>query len=194
VRELAESLGVSVTPVRDAFNRLAADGLVAVSPRRGTYVASLTAKDVRELYDLRIMFEPAAAEVAALSLSEDELAAIRAAAEKLVPLDATRSDAATYFADRHLHREFHRLIVRGARNRRLDALFEEIDANLAVIRGVVYPRTFAQGEQFKRIHIEIVEALESRDPDLARTRLAAHLTQSRDDLLRQMQAEPANGG
>src|SRR5829696_3252000 len=81
VRELAESLGVSVTPVRDAFNRLAADGLVAVSPRRGTYVASLTTRDVRELYDLRIMLEPAAAEIAALSFSEDEVAALRAVAE-----------------------------------------------------------------------------------------------------------------
>src|SRR5205085_1637988 len=42
VRELAESLGVSVAPVRDAVNRLAADGLVEVSPRRGTVVASFT--------------------------------------------------------------------------------------------------------------------------------------------------------
>lgn len=187
-RELAGSLGVSITPVRDAFHRLAADGLVAVSPRRGTYVTSLTTRDVRELYDLRIMLEPAAAEIAALSLSEDELAAIRQVTEKLVPFDAAGASGAAYYADRHLHREFHRLIVRGARNRRLDALHEEIQAGLAVIRGEVYPRTFAQGDRFRRIHLEIVEALEARDPSLARARLATHLVQSRDDLLRHMQA------
>src|SRR5947209_2096273 len=86
VRELAESLGVSVTPVRDAINKLAADGLVVVSPRRGTVVASFSPRDVRELYDLRLMLEPGAAEVAALQLSDDELRALRELAERMEPV------------------------------------------------------------------------------------------------------------
>jgi DNA-binding GntR family transcriptional regulator len=187
VRELAESLGVSVTPVRDAVNRLAADGLVEVSPRRGTVVASFTPRDVRELYDLRVMLEPAAAEVAALRLSEEELGDLRQLATRLHPFDDIASpDAASFLREGRIHHEFHRAIVRGARNRRLDALFEEIQANLGVMRAMVYPRLFLRREQQRRVHIEIVEALEGRDPALARARLAAHLEKSRDDLLAHM--------
>lgn len=64
-RELSETLGVSRIPVREALVRLAADGLVEVSPRRGAAVRSLTLVDVNELFDLRLSLEVFAARRAA---------------------------------------------------------------------------------------------------------------------------------
>ncbi|RFU86485.1 GntR family transcriptional regulator [Streptomyces triticagri] len=64
-RELAEALGVSRIPVREALTRLAADGLVVLSPRRGASVRRLTLRDVDELFDLRLSLEVFAARRAA---------------------------------------------------------------------------------------------------------------------------------
>lgn len=62
VPEVALALGVSRTPVTDALKRLASDGLVDIFPRRGTFVSQLTARDVAEIFDIRLMIELSAAE------------------------------------------------------------------------------------------------------------------------------------
>jgi DNA-binding GntR family transcriptional regulator len=74
--DIATSLGVSVTPVRDAVNLLAAEGLVSVRPRRGTIVAPMSADDVAELYEIRLMIEPAAAERVAERATDGEIAGL----------------------------------------------------------------------------------------------------------------------
>src|SRR5437762_1955430 len=63
--EIAATLGVSITPVRDAVNQMAAEGLVTVTPRRGTIVSPVSIRDIEELYEIRLMIEPPAAEMAA---------------------------------------------------------------------------------------------------------------------------------
>ena len=56
--EIAADLGVSITPVRDAVNQMAAEGLVTVTPRRGTVVSPVSIRDIEELYEIRLMVEP----------------------------------------------------------------------------------------------------------------------------------------
>jgi DNA-binding GntR family transcriptional regulator len=63
VNRLAKKWGVSRTPVNDAIQRLSVDGLVAVVPRRGTFVARMEVKDILDLMDVRLMFELRAAEL-----------------------------------------------------------------------------------------------------------------------------------
>ena len=62
VSELAEKLGVSLTPVRNAVHLLASEGLVEIRPRSGTFVTVVTAEDVRETFDIRCALECLAAE------------------------------------------------------------------------------------------------------------------------------------
>jgi len=57
---LSDELGVSRTPVREALNRLVQDGIIKSEPNRGFYVASFSAKDIEEIYDLRAALESAA--------------------------------------------------------------------------------------------------------------------------------------
>ena len=186
LRELAHSFGVSMTPVRDAVNLLAADGLVIVSPRRGTIVAPLSPNDVRELYQVRMILEPAAAEIAAESLSDDELRRLVDLADQLERAVAeSYEDVDAYLHDLALDDQFHASIVRGVRNRRLNALYLGLQANLIVARAI-FPvsdrcRVHRLGE-----HQWILDALLARDGELAREATANHLRLAREDILRHM--------
>ncbi|MEW6721173.1 MAG: GntR family transcriptional regulator [Thermodesulfobacteriota bacterium] len=84
VNQLARKLGVSRTPVNDAIQRLSVDGLIAVVPRRGTFVARMEAKDIHDLLDVRLMFELRAAELAIGRIDDGRL---RSLEEILVRLD-----------------------------------------------------------------------------------------------------------
>ncbi len=76
VRDLAQRLGISYTPVKEALVRLAGEGLVQIIPRKGAYVALLTIPDVVEIYELRETLEGLAAAKAATMATEDQLAKI----------------------------------------------------------------------------------------------------------------------
>src|SRR6202140_2242262 len=73
VEELAEKFGVSLTPVRGALQQLATEGLVEIRPRSGTFVASLTAQDVEETFQLRGALECLAAEEGLRNISPQQL-------------------------------------------------------------------------------------------------------------------------
>ncbi|TDQ89385.1 GntR family transcriptional regulator [Paraburkholderia silvatlantica] len=76
--EVARRLGVSTTPVREAFRDLRAEGLVAIDPNKGVEVRGLTADDVSEIYELRMMLEPVLAARACLRVSTAQLDAAQA--------------------------------------------------------------------------------------------------------------------
>src|SRR5689334_25200836 len=81
--DVAASLGVSITPVRDAVNQMAAEGLVRVAPRRGTTVSSVSIQDIEDLYEVRLMIEPQAAEMSASRATPDEIVDMRRLAAQL---------------------------------------------------------------------------------------------------------------
>src|SRR4051794_34794287 len=81
--EVAAALGVSITPVRDAVNQMAAEGLVTVTPRRGTVVSPVSIRDIEGLYEIRLMIEPEAAELAASRATAGEIAGGHAPAGRL---------------------------------------------------------------------------------------------------------------
>lgn len=70
--ETAEALGMSKTPVREALGMLAYEGYVEVRPRRGYLVTHITLSDVKEIYHLRLLLEPAAARLAAVNATDDQ--------------------------------------------------------------------------------------------------------------------------
>jgi DNA-binding GntR family transcriptional regulator len=184
LRALAAQLGVSLTPVRDAINLLAADGLVAVSPRQGTVVTALSSSDAREIYQLRLMLEPAAAELAATSLTADELASLGDLVRRLEGGSRERFDDVEDY-QRHLaiDLEFHAVVVGGARNQRLDGIYRSLQAGLTITRAM-FPITCQREEAHRRI----LEALQARDGDLAREETAAHLRAAQVDVLRHLRA------
>src|SRR5688572_28296609 len=77
LRDMAELLGTSTMPIREALQTLAADGLVVLSPHRGAQVPPLTAEELEELYMARLGLEGLAARLAAANVTAEELAHLR---------------------------------------------------------------------------------------------------------------------
>lgn len=175
---LAEKLGVSRSPLREAFRLLEAEGFVVRQPGKGAYVREVTADDLLELFPVRAALEGLAAELAATRLTEKELQVLGRITEKMAQA-AEQRDVKTY---QRLNYEFHKAIVRGAHNRRL----EEIINNLG--RQAMW--YFFATLMFKKFmdyvmdsHREIYLALEARDGKLAARRISEHIIDGGKNIL-----------
>lgn len=101
--KIAEQLNISRGPVREAFKLLRAEGLLKEEPRRGTFVVSLTAQDVREIYGLRAALEGRAGRMVARSQNPDTLATLRELADEIDRAVASGDAVAVSRADLAFH-------------------------------------------------------------------------------------------
>lgn len=170
---LAQELGTSRTPVREALLRLGQTGLVQVSSRKGFSVPVIVAQDVRELYDLRAALETYAIRGATPLISDEEIATHRhlqqAALEQAQERDTATAEA-FYRADLALHSVLHTL----AGNRRSTRILSEVMGQLSLLsmRAATIPE---QNQLAIAEHQAILDALDARDPDLAAAAMEAHM-------------------
>jgi DNA-binding GntR family transcriptional regulator len=181
VEELASQLGVSLTPVRSAIQLLAADGLVDVHSRSGTYVATLTRRDLEETFDIRCALECLAAEKAVELVTEAKL-------ERARSLLATLRRPVKTDAHRKVHEqansEFHDIIIRGSGNQRLADIYDSLKAHIAMCRLHRIDETWqSRLPQEEREHEEILAALEKRDAKALSKALRSHILRAKDTLL-----------
>jgi DNA-binding GntR family transcriptional regulator len=189
--EIAAGLGVSITPVRDAVNQMAAEGLVTVTPRRGTIVSPVSVRDIEELYEIRLMIEPQAAELAAERASLAEIARMQELAEQLEhdpPAAAGEiDDLETYLQEIALDAELHATVVRAARNLRLNALYDGLRTHVLIARAV-FPRLYRGQPHRRGEHQRIVDAIAAHHGGDARDAMAVHLRQALADTRRHVEA------
>ncbi len=126
-RQLATRLGMSKTPIRAALENLASQGLVTVSPQRGIFVRELTAREIAELFDVRMAVEPViSAQLAGSSLSSSQ----REAMKSNLRQQALAAEAEDFLAATELDIAFHRLLARLLDNREmmvwLERCFDQI--------------------------------------------------------------------
>lgn len=117
---LCTQLGVSRTPVREAFRTLAAEGLVRLLPNRSVVVADLDATEIADLYDVFGALEGLAGELACKRITEEQIAEIASLHHRMVDLHQ-RGDRADYLMANHA---IHRLIVEAAGNPVLKTTWE----------------------------------------------------------------------
>jgi DNA-binding GntR family transcriptional regulator len=167
--ELAETLGISRTPIRDALKRLESDGLLVAAPRRGLIVAALDQQQVSELYAVRDVLEGLAGRLAAQHASAAEIAAMR---DQLERQRRTHDDDVAALA--RLNRLFHDVIYRAARNRYVIEVLDWFESSLALLPGTTYA---APGRPANALaeHSVIVDAIAQRDADRAETLLRQHV-------------------
>lgn len=84
--DLAESLNMSITPLREAIRRLSSEGLVTVETHRDVRVSTMTSDEARQLFEVRLSLDPTAAELAALRRTDEDIATMRAAVDQLLPV------------------------------------------------------------------------------------------------------------
>lgn len=175
VDDLARRLGVSRTPVMDALKRLSSDGLVEIVPRRGTFVTQLNAKDVAELFDIRIMIELYA--VDAVMSSGKSRHFLRAIQEPLRRMEESieNDDYSNYEVfianDRIMHLE----LVRGTENERLIQIYTDMNVHIQVARAH-YLKHVENARQAHEEHLAILQAFRDGDPQRARDSLREHIT------------------
>jgi GntR family transcriptional regulator, rspAB operon transcriptional repressor len=169
--EIADTTGYGRSPVRDALKTLVHDGLVQVRPRQGYRVTPITLEDVHHVFELRLLLEPAAAELAIQRATQEQL-------ERLHPLahqTETGEDEHERFLTEHL--EFHVAIAECAGNPRLAKAIRDL---LDEMQRLIYlSRTANPDPSREHEHHELYEALLSRDTAAARQIVTAQIEQSR---------------
>lgn len=169
---------VSKTPVRDAMQRLAAEGLVTILPRSGYQVASITFQAVHEILDLRAAIGPHAARQAARHATPAEIAELRGiVGEYDAPLDIGAMQAVA--------RRFHLAIARCSRNKRLLALSEGLFDELERLLRFTIDFSVKAGEHSDE-HTALVDAIEAGDEARAAAIEAAHIRHSREFLIERL--------
>jgi DNA-binding GntR family transcriptional regulator len=180
--ELARTVGVSVTPLREALRRLAAEGFVVLAAHRDARVAPLSANDARNLREMRAPLESLAVRLAAERITPEQRDALGDLARQLEPLDDN--------ADEHaidVHRRFHATFWEAAHNpllaATLDLLWDRADRyrrqSLEALRGSGARRT-ADFEQ----HFELVELVLAGDGEGAAELMHRHIEHSLPGLVR----------
>jgi DNA-binding GntR family transcriptional regulator len=181
VEELASQLGVSLTPVRSAIQLLAADGLVDVHSRSGTFVATLTRRDLEETFDIRCALECLAAEKAVELITEEQ---IEQARKLLVVLSRPVKTDANRKAHEQANSELHDIIIRSSGNQRLADMYDSLKAHIAMCRLHRIDETWqSRLPQEQREHEEILAALEKRDAKTLAKVLRSHILRARATLL-----------
>lgn len=185
VKELATTLGVSLTPVKEAINRLAIEGLVAINPRSGTYVTEISSEELAETFELRMALECLAAEKCVERITDEELREI----EELVRgLDGpVRTDRERKVHERRNH-EFHDRIVSLSGNRKLIDTYRSLNAHIKIAR-VHYSREGWEGriELERKEHNQIFRALRRRDRDGVVRILRTHIQRASQSLIEDLE-------
>ena len=179
--ELAERFGVSRLPVRDALMRLEAQGLVHVFPNRGAFVISLSADEVREVYEMRILLEGDLLERAVPRMSDDDWHRIDAANAESV---RTANGPEWVEGDR----KFHRALYQPAGRIRQLAMIEQLRGTVArfwTVRSALPDRA----TEWLADHEAIIEACRARASVAARRRLEGHLTRVMELVLARINAD-----
>lgn len=152
--DIARKFQVSRVPLREAFSKLDAEGFLALRPRRGYAVISLNPDEIEEIFDLRMVIESHAGQIATVRRNESDVEAVNRIIATMEALDAAAADYFTRWCD--LNREFHeRLIKPCARERLLKLLMQ--------LRDIVEPY----------IRLEMTMTGHSRDADVDHREIAA---------------------
>ena len=179
--QLAEELGISRTPVREAIRKLEQEGYVIMMPRRGTYVSDISTNDVKEIFEIRSALESLATGLAARRIEPDELETLQ---NLLMEIEG-------YIAKNDMEKivetdiKFHGLLYQVSRNERLVNIINNLKEQLARFRtlSMSYPGRL---QETLEEHSEMVEAIANGDVSAAREAAEHHMERAEKTLLKAM--------
>jgi DNA-binding GntR family transcriptional regulator len=177
--ELAERFGVSRGPVRDALQELARTGLAVDLPRRGTFVSSLTERDLEEVYVIRRAIEKAAVGLTIARADDDDVAAMFEALDEAETAYGRDDLASAWDADMAFHRSYCRL----SRNGRLLDLFDNLASQTVLLMRTTLDSHASLGwAPPVEVHRRIAQAIAARDVAGATEAVGAHYQYTQDRL------------
>ncbi|MGM7720757.1 GntR family transcriptional regulator [Metabacillus sp. Hm71] len=177
-RELSEIMGVSTTPIKEAFRMLGYEGLVETVPRKGTYVSDLAETSIQEVQMLRSAVEGVCAKLAAMKLTEKDEMALKQQIEKMERL--LKENKVDQLVEENT--KFHRLIKEAAKS----PMVSQVSDNISSFDKAFRKRALMEQSELQSgfsEHKKIVEAILSRDPELAEKVMKQHILRTAQDVL-----------
>ncbi len=174
--KLADELGVSRTPVREALKQLELDGLVENIPNRGVIVKGVTAQDIKDIYTIREAIEGIAAKWSVERMSQEELDSLKEIYE-LMEFYTFKNDVDKIF---ELNTRFHELIYMATNSRFLEHVLRDFQLFIKTTR---YESLKSEGrmENTLKEHKEILDAFINRDQETAVKKIIEHISHSKEN-------------
>lgn len=168
--QLANKLGVSRTPIREAIRKLELEGLVLMIPRKGAEVAEITEKNLMDVLEVRKALEELAAELACERISEEQIEEMKVAAEAF--RETLETGDVTQIAEADV--KFHDVMFEATDNRRLISLVNNLREQMYRFR-VEYLKQKDCYPQLLQEHQEIIEMIHGRDKERAKEIIGRHI-------------------
>lgn len=180
VETLADQMGISRTPVREALLRLQSEGLLRSVARVGFFVTEISRVDLQELFELRILLESYIADKAATYLTDADLKRLDDLVKDQNMVVTKTGDLATFLK---MDVELHDLLLERAGNKRLIRMMETVQ-DLTFRERALSIRSAQNISETLKEHQRLVEGLHRRDGQLASRLMREHLSAVRDRILR----------
>lgn len=168
--QLADKIGVSRTPIREAIRKLELEGLVEMVPRKGAQVASMTKKGIKDVLEVRSALEELAVRLACERIKDDQLVELKAV-NKEFAIAVEKRDIQTMI-DKDV--QFHDIIIKVADNNKLTQIISNLREQIHRYR-IVYLNDKVYLQTIKDEHNEIISAIEKKDAEAAGTIIIKHI-------------------
>ena len=168
--QLANQLGVSRTPIREAIRKLEVEGLVIMIPRRGAEVARITEKDLRDVLEVRASLEELAIGLACERITDEEIGELRKALENF--REVLREGDVTKIAESDV--DFHDIIFSATQNARLIQIVNNLREQMYRYR-LEYLKDYTTHDRLYKEHQQITDAVSDRDKERARKLIVEHI-------------------
>lgn len=182
-RDLCEMTGVSRTLIRETLRQLESEGLVDVIPNKGPIVAKITARQAREMFQLRAELEGLASQLFAELATDAQMKALQDAFAKLREAYVSADSIKMLAAKSH----FYDCLVDGSGNETLGTMLRQLQARAMVLRATSLSQPGRTAESEREI-AELMKAIKKRDGAAARKASMAHITKAAQAALQMMQA------
>ncbi|HPW41942.1 MAG TPA: GntR family transcriptional regulator [Bacillota bacterium] len=177
--QLAEKMGVSRTPIREAIRKLELEGLVVMIARKGAYVADLSIKNITDVLEVRAALEGLASGLAALRMTEEEIKDLELTARHFE--QAMNSNDVEGIIQTDI--EFHEKIFKATRNEKLLQLTNSLMEQVQRFR-VMYLNKAIKSTNLIKEHYKIVEAISRRNREMAENIAKIHIQNAEKDMMR----------
>jgi len=168
--DLAESMGISRTPLREAFRKLENEGFIQIIPRKGAVVADIDAEEAINLYEIKSTLEGLAARLAASKMKEKAIGKLEKVNEELKEL-IDKNDLESFY---RVHTRFHEGFVKLCGNKRLIQIISNLNDHFNRF-GIISLTLPGQFEKAIEQHAEIIEAFKSGDQNLVEQKVKTNV-------------------
>lgn len=171
LREVAigNELGVSRTPVREAFRQLELEGLIEIIPNKGAYVTGITVKDVHDIYAMRSMLEGLAARWACEHITKEQIEEM----EENIYLAKFHASKGNHEQMAELDTQFHDILYRACNSKMLEHQLRDFHQYVIRIRRMTL--SSRRGAESNLEHEQLLEAIKANNPELAESVACQHM-------------------